>query len=151
VWIQETLPEIYRKKIEAGWRIFYQDEVGFQTEGALAYTWGVRGQSTAIANYGRHGRINLIGAFELGAGLFYGVQTTIFCRCFMPLVYVNLKAPFSPSITIWIPITARIKPIIRVIAPKALVPMKATNFLPKTKITYVMTQRIANTAIVTAN
>jgi hypothetical protein len=51
VWIQEILPEIYRKKIEAGWRIFYQDEVGFQTEGVLAYTWGVRGQSTAIANY----------------------------------------------------------------------------------------------------
>jgi transposase len=75
-WIQETLPEIYRQKIEAGWRIFYQDEVGFQTEGTLAYTWGIRGQSTTIANYGRHGRINLIGAFELGTGLFYGVQTT---------------------------------------------------------------------------
>jgi transposase len=76
VWIQETLPGIYRKKIEAGWRIFYQDEVGFQTEGTLAYTWGVRGPSTTITNYGRHGRINLIGALELGTGLFYGVQTT---------------------------------------------------------------------------
>ena len=75
VWIQETLPRIYQKKIEAGWRIFYQDEVGFQTEGTLAYTWGLRGHSTAVDNYGRHGRMNLIGAFELGTGLFYGVQT----------------------------------------------------------------------------
>lgn len=76
VWIQDTLPKLYQKKIEAGWRIFYQDEVGFQTEGTLAYTWGLRGQATEVNNYGRHGRMNLIGAFELGTGLFYGVPTT---------------------------------------------------------------------------
>jgi transposase len=76
IWIQQTLPEIYQKKFKEGWRIFWQDEVGFQTEGTLAYTWGLRGQPTAIANYGRHGRINMIGAFELGTGLFYGVKTS---------------------------------------------------------------------------
>ena len=36
IWIQQTLPEIYQKKIKEGWRIFWQDEVGFQTEGTLA-------------------------------------------------------------------------------------------------------------------
>jgi transposase len=76
LWIQETLPKIYQKKIEQGWRIFYQDEVGFQTEGTLAYSWGERGQAIEIANYGRHGRMNMMGAFELGTGLFYGVQTS---------------------------------------------------------------------------
>ena len=55
-WIQEKLPEIYRKKIEEGWRIFYQDEVGFQTEGTLGYTWGPKGEKIEIANYGRHGQ-----------------------------------------------------------------------------------------------
>jgi transposase len=75
-WIQEKLPEIYRKKIEDGWRIFYQDEVGFQTEGTLGYTWGPKGEKIEIANYGRHGRMNLIGAFELGTGIFYGVLTS---------------------------------------------------------------------------
>lgn len=75
-WIQEKLPEIYRKKIEEGWRIFYQDEVGFQTEGTLGYTWGTKGKKTEIKNYGRHGRVNLIGAFELGTGIFYGVLTS---------------------------------------------------------------------------
>ena len=49
-WIQEQLPEIYKKKLEAGWRIFYQDEVGFQTEGTLAYTWGPKGKKIAIKN-----------------------------------------------------------------------------------------------------
>jgi transposase len=76
IWIQETLPKLYQKKIDGGWRIFYQDEVGFQTEGTLAYTWGIRGQPTQIPNYGRHGRMNMMGAFELGTGLFYGVQTS---------------------------------------------------------------------------
>lgn len=75
-WIQETLPAIYRQKCEQGWRVFYQDEVGFQTEGTLAYSWGIRGKAIEITNYGRHGRMNLIGAFELGTGLFYGVQTS---------------------------------------------------------------------------
>ena len=75
-WIQEKLPKIYRKKLEQGWRIFYQDEVGFQTQGTLAYTWGEKGKKTQIPNYGRHGRMNLIGAFELGTGIFYGVSTS---------------------------------------------------------------------------
>lgn len=75
-WIQEKLPKIYRKKIENGWRIFYQDEVGFQSEGTLGYTWGPKGEKTQIPNYGRHGRMNLIGAFELGTGVFYGVLTS---------------------------------------------------------------------------
>lgn len=75
-WIQEKLPEIYKKKIGEGWRIFYQDEVGVQTEGTLAYTWGPEGEKIEIDNYGRHGRVNLIGAFELGTGIFYGVLTS---------------------------------------------------------------------------
>lgn len=75
-WIEERLPEIYRQKLDEGWRIFYQDEVGFQTEGTLAYSWGKRGEKSEIKNYGRHGRMNLIGAFELGTGAFYGVQTS---------------------------------------------------------------------------
>jgi len=75
-WIQEKLPEIYSKKVKEGWRIFYQDEVGFQTEGTLGYTWGPKGEKIEIPNYGRHGRMNLIGAFELGTGIFYGVLTS---------------------------------------------------------------------------
>jgi transposase len=75
-WLGEKLPEIFRSRLEDGWRIFYQDEVGFQTEGTLAATWGIRGQATEVANYGRHGRMNLIGAFELGTGLFHGVLTS---------------------------------------------------------------------------
>lgn len=75
-WIQQTLPALYRDYLEAGWRIFFQDEVGFQTEGTLAYTWGPKGQKIEIKNYGRHGRVNLIGAVELGTGRFYGVLTS---------------------------------------------------------------------------
>jgi transposase len=75
-WIQEKLPEIYKDRIKEGWRIFYQDEVGFQTEGTLAYTWGPKGKKVEIKNFGRHGRVNLIGAFELGTGKFYGVLTS---------------------------------------------------------------------------
>jgi transposase len=75
-WLQEKLPAIFRQKIEEGWRIFYQDEVGFQTEGTLAATWGIRGQAIKIPNYGRHGRMNMIGAFELGTGLFHGNLTS---------------------------------------------------------------------------
>lgn len=75
-WIQEKLPEIYKEKQEQGWRIFYQDEVGFQTQGTLAYTWGAQGKKIEIPNYGRHGRMNLLGAFELGTGIFYGVTTS---------------------------------------------------------------------------
>ena len=75
-WLLEKLPEIFRQKIQDGWRIFYQDEAGFQTEGTLAATWGIRGQATQVANYGRHGRMNVMGAFELGTGLFHGVLTS---------------------------------------------------------------------------
>lgn len=75
-WIQTTLPAVYADKIKAGWRIFFQDEVGFQTEGTLTYTWGLKGEKIEIKNYGRHGRVNLIGAFELGTGLFSGVITS---------------------------------------------------------------------------
>ncbi|MBF0351393.1 MAG: IS630 family transposase [SAR324 cluster bacterium] len=45
-WIQEKLPEIYQKKIAEGWRVFYQDEVGFAAEGTLGYTWGIKGKKT---------------------------------------------------------------------------------------------------------
>ncbi len=75
-WIQTTLPAIYADALKAGWRIFFQDEVGFQTEGTLAYTWGRKGEAIEIKNYGRHGRVNLLGAFELGTGAFYGVLTS---------------------------------------------------------------------------
>ena len=75
-WLLAKLPEIFRQEIQDGWRIFYQDEVGFQTEGTLAATWGIRGQATQVANYGRHGRMNVMGAFELGTGLFHGVLTS---------------------------------------------------------------------------
>lgn len=76
-WIQETILELYADKVSQGWRIFFQDEVGFQTEGTLAYTWGKKGEKIEIKNYGRHGRVNLIGAFELGTGIFYGVVTQL--------------------------------------------------------------------------
>jgi len=75
-WIQERLPIIYEEHIRDGWRIFFQDEVGFQTEGTLAYTWGPTGEKVEIENYGRRGRVNLIGAFELGTAYFYGMLTT---------------------------------------------------------------------------
>ena len=75
-WIQTVLPSIYADKLKDGWRIFFQDEVGFQTEGTLTYTWGPKGEKIEIKNSGRHGRVNLIGAFELGTGLFYGIMTT---------------------------------------------------------------------------
>ena len=75
-WIQQTLPGLYADYQSAGWRIFYQDEVGFQTEGTLTYTWGPKGQNTEIENYGRHGRVNLLGVLELGTGLFYGLLTS---------------------------------------------------------------------------
>jgi len=75
-WITETLPALYAKVVQEGWRLFSVDEVGFQTEGTLAYSWGLKGQKTEIDNYGRHGRVNLIGAFEVGTGEFYGVLTS---------------------------------------------------------------------------
>jgi hypothetical protein len=37
-WIQTILPDLYADKLKDGWRIFFQDEVGFQTEGTLTYT-----------------------------------------------------------------------------------------------------------------
>jgi len=76
IWIKETLPGLYVKVVQAGWRLFSVDEVGFQTEGTLAYSWGLKGRKTEIDNYGRHGRVNLMGAFELGSGQFYGVLTS---------------------------------------------------------------------------
>ncbi|MCP4752099.1 MAG: IS630 family transposase [Proteobacteria bacterium] len=75
-WIKEKLPKIYEKKIKHGWRIFFQDEVGFATEGTLAHTWGEKAKKIEIENHGRHGRMNLIGAFELGTGVFHGVLTS---------------------------------------------------------------------------
>jgi transposase len=75
-WVQTKLPAIFAAHIAQGWRIFFQDEVGFQTAGTLAYSWGPKGQPIEIKNYGRHGRVNLLGAFELGTGVFYGVLTT---------------------------------------------------------------------------
>ena len=75
-WIKEKLPKIYQEHIESGWRIFFQDEVGFQSEGTLSHTWGPKAKKTEVKNYGRHGRVNLIGAFELGTGVFHGVLTS---------------------------------------------------------------------------
>jgi len=75
-WIQETLPALHAKVVQAGWRLFALDEVGFQTEGTLAYSWGPEGERIEIENYGRHGRVNLLGALEFGSGLFYGVLTS---------------------------------------------------------------------------
>lgn len=70
-WIKEKLPEIYSEYIKNGWRIFFQDEVGFQTEGTLAYSWGPIGTPITINNKGRHGRVNLMGVYEVGSGEFF--------------------------------------------------------------------------------
>lgn len=74
-WIKERLPKIYEEHIQSGWRIFYQDEVGFQTEGTLSYSWGPRGEKIETPNYGRHGRVNLMGAYEVGTGEFFYKMT----------------------------------------------------------------------------
>lgn len=74
-WIKERLPKIYEEHIKEGWRIFFQDEVGFQTEGTLAYSWGPTGKKNAVKNYGRHGRVNLMGAYEVGSGEFFYITT----------------------------------------------------------------------------
>ena len=71
-WIQEKLPEIYQKKMKEGWRIFYQDEVGFSREGTLVRSWGNKGNPKKIPNYGRGKNVSLIGVFEVGSGHFYG-------------------------------------------------------------------------------
>lgn len=76
-WIKEKLPEIYKEHIDNGYRIFYQDEVGFQTEGTLAYSWGEKGKPIIINNKGRHGRVNLLGVFEVGTGEFFYMMTTM--------------------------------------------------------------------------
>jgi transposase len=70
-WIKDKLPKIYEDHIKEGWRIFFQDEVGFQTQGTLAYTWGPKGEDIVVKNYGRHGRVNLIGVYEVGSGEFF--------------------------------------------------------------------------------
>jgi hypothetical protein len=44
---------------------------------ALAVPGRLKGEKIEIKNYGRHGRGNLIGAFELGTGAFYGVLTQL--------------------------------------------------------------------------
>jgi len=72
IWTRERLPAIYKKKIEEGWKVFYQDEVGFSREGTLVNSWGLKGERNEIPNYGRGKRINLIGVFEVGTGNFYG-------------------------------------------------------------------------------
>lgn len=77
IWIKEKLPEIYKEHIKEGWRIFYQDEVGFQTEGTLAYTWGAKGKDIVVKNKGRHGRVNLMGVFEVGSGQFFYKLTNL--------------------------------------------------------------------------
>ena len=74
-WIKERLPKIYEEHIKQGWRIFFQDEVGFQTEGTLAYSWGEKGKSIVVKNKGRHGRVNLMGVYEVGSGEFFGKLT----------------------------------------------------------------------------
>jgi len=74
-WIRESLPKIYKEHIENGWRIFYQDEVGFQTQGTLGYTWAEKGKPVQIKNKGRHGRVNLMGVYEVGSGEFFYKQT----------------------------------------------------------------------------
>ncbi|MCK6624656.1 MAG: IS630 family transposase [Anaerolineae bacterium] len=102
-WIQETLPALYADYLQAGWRIFFQDEVGFQTEGTLAYTWGPKGQKTEIKNYGRHGRVNLIGVLELGSGLFYGLLTSFkvnACRFRRFLCHLKHEMPTDKLILI---------------------------------------------------
>ena len=56
-WLKDKLPEIYREHIEAGYRVFYQDEVGFQ----ISYSWAPKGEKVGIHNKGRHGRVNMMG------------------------------------------------------------------------------------------
>ena len=74
-WIKNQLPKIYEEHIKNGWRIFYQDEVGFQTEGTLSYSWGTRGKDIVVKNKGRHGRVNLMGVYEVGSGEFFYKMT----------------------------------------------------------------------------
>lgn len=76
-WIKERLPKIYAEYIKAGWRIFFQDEVGFQTEGTLAYSWGPKGGPIEVKNKGRHGRVNVMGLYEVGSGEFFYKLTTL--------------------------------------------------------------------------
>ena len=75
-WLKDQLPEIYREHIKSGYRIFYQDEVGFQTEGTLSYSWAPKGEKIEIHNKGRHGRVNMMGVYEIGSGDIFYMLTT---------------------------------------------------------------------------
>ena len=103
-WIKNQLPKIYEEHIKNGWRIFYQDEVGFQTEGTLSYSWGTKGKDIVVKNKGRHGRVNLMGVYEVGSGEFFykmtyrKVNALRFKRflCCLKRKFINQKNGFNP-------------------------------------------------------
>jgi len=61
-WVQQTYPALKQRAKRLGARIFFQDEAGFQSDGPLGRTYGLKGQTPVVQTSGQRQSLNVISA-----------------------------------------------------------------------------------------
>jgi transposase len=62
LWLDETYPTIKKRAKKLGAQIFFLDEAGFQSDGPLGRTYGLKGKTPVVETSGQRQSINVISA-----------------------------------------------------------------------------------------
>lgn len=61
-WLETRYPELKKRAKKQGAKIFFLDEAGFQSDGPLGRTYGLKGKTPVVKTSGRRQSINVISA-----------------------------------------------------------------------------------------
>lgn len=61
-WLEERYPKLKKRAKEAGAKIFFLDEAGFQSDPILGRTYGLKGKTPVVVTSGQRQSINVISA-----------------------------------------------------------------------------------------
>src|SRR5437899_4204283 len=74
-WTTTVFPRLRTRAKRRGAKIFFLDEAGVRSDQVLGRTWGVRGQTPAVATSGRRQSVSAISAVNTRGAFWYEIYT----------------------------------------------------------------------------
>ena len=75
LWREEAYPKLRRRARNAGARIYFLDEAGFQSDPVLGRTYGLKGHTPEVRTSGQRQSINAISAVNAKGAFWYNVYS----------------------------------------------------------------------------
>ena len=87
-WVKETYPGLKKRAKCLGAKIFFQDEAGFQSDGPLGRTYGLKGKTPVVETSGQRQSLNVLSAVN-ARGEFWAATYTSKLNAELFLVFLE--------------------------------------------------------------